>query len=106
MFCSFIYCVFVFLKILFLYIVVRYIYTIIFYIFIRGNADSTKLAHSFITTMIKDPDVDIVQMLSASGTRPKGPTSTISSILEKTQFIVSVYNYLHFYLNFFQSDFY
>lgn len=55
--------------------------------------------------MIKDPDVDIVQMLSASGTRPKGPTSTISSILEKTQFIVSIHEYSNV-LNSFQFDFY
>lgn len=40
------------------------------YIFVvcpsRGSSDATKHAHSLITTLIKEPEVDIVQMLSKS----------------------------------------
>lgn len=51
-------------------------------IFIRGSPEATKLAHSLIATMIRDPDVDIMQILPPP--RPKGPTSTLTSIWEKT----------------------
>lgn len=48
---------------------------------IKGSADATKQAHSLIATLIKDPDVDILQMLpKANKTVPTG-----TSLWDKTQ---------------------
>lgn len=48
---------------------------------IKGSVDATKQAHSLIATLIKDPDVDILQMLPKT-TKPI-PTGT--SLWDKTQ---------------------
>lgn len=48
---------------------------------IKGSADATKQAHSLIATLIKDPDVDILQMLPK--TNKTAPTGT--SLWDKTQ---------------------
>lgn len=59
---------------------------IYFYLFhFRGSADVTKQAHSLIATLIKDPDVDILQMLPK--TNKAVPTGT--SLWDKTQIGVS-----------------
>lgn len=47
--------------------------------FNRGSADATKQAHSLITALIKDPDVDIQQMLPKSKL-----TVVMSSTWDKT----------------------
>lgn len=48
---------------------------------IKGSADATKQAHSLIATLIKDPEVDILQMLPK--TNKTVPTGT--SLWDKTQ---------------------
>lgn len=48
---------------------------------IKGSPDATKQAHSLIATLIKDPDVDILQMLPK--TNKTVPTGT--SLWDKTQ---------------------
>lgn len=47
---------------------IRIIYDLIFFVFItfRGSSDATKQAHTLIAALIKDPDVDILQMLPKS----------------------------------------
>lgn len=54
------------------------------WITIKGSLDSTKQAHVLITALIKDPDVDILQMLPRVNVNAK-PTPPISSnVWEKT----------------------
>lgn len=55
-------------------------------IYFRGSSDATKQAHSLIATLIKDPDVDILQML------PKTNKSAVAttSLWDKTQIGVSL----------------
>lgn len=51
----------------------------------RGASDVTKQAHSLIATLIKDPDVDILQMLPKNNKiAPSGTT-----LWDKTQMGVS-----------------
>lgn len=42
------------------------IYLIFTFITFRGSSDATKQAHTLIAALIKDPDVDILQMLPKS----------------------------------------
>lgn len=51
----------------------------------RGSVDATKQAHSLIAMLIRDPDVDILQMLPKSN---KTTTSTLT-LWDKTQIGVS-----------------
>lgn len=53
---------------------------------IRGAPDVTKQAHSLIATLIKDPDVDILQMLPKTN---KTTTST-TTLWDKTQIGVRI----------------
>ncbi|XP_062555858.1 ankyrin repeat and KH domain-containing protein mask-like isoform X3 [Armigeres subalbatus] len=46
---------------------------------IKGSLDATKQAHALIATLIKDPDVDILQMLSKHNTATTTTSKTISS---------------------------
>ncbi|XP_064212242.1 ankyrin repeat domain-containing protein 17 isoform X4 [Tribolium castaneum] len=48
---------------------------------IKGAPDVTKQAHSLIATLIKDPDVDILQMLP----KTNKTTSTTTTLWDKTQ---------------------
>lgn len=39
---------------------------ITYFLIYRGSSDATKQAHTLIAALIKDPDVDILQMLPKS----------------------------------------
>lgn len=54
---------------------------------IKGSADATKQAYNLIATLIKDPDVDILQMLPKAN--KAAPTTT--TLWDKTQIGVSCY---------------
>lgn len=57
---------------------------------LRGTPEVTKQAHALIAALIKDPDVDILQML------PKTSKAAVSTTLwDKTQIGVSV-SYLYY----------
>ena len=54
-------------------------------VFIRGAPDVTKQAHSLIATLIKDPDVDILQMLP----KTNKTAASATTLWDKTQIGVS-----------------
>lgn len=73
----------------------------------RGSSDATKQAHTLIAALIKDPDVDILQMLQkakptvvtcSSWDKTTIPLSSIVSFWEinnSPKFFESLTNYYH-----------
>lgn len=57
------------------------------YFFCRGSGDATKQAHNLIAVLIKDPDVDILQMLP----KPAKSTTTTAASADKVTLSVRVY---------------
>ena len=56
----------------------------------RGSADATRQAHNLIAALIKDPDVDILQML------PKSTKLAVVSVSswDKSSAAVSYFHFL------------
>ena len=57
----------------------------------RGSAEATRQAHTLITALIKDPDVDILQML------PKSTKLAVVSVSswDKSSAVVSSFHERH-----------